>query len=205
MKLIDLSLPLNDKTPVFPGVPPFKKEAIAKISKQGWGETQITLTSHFGTHIDAPSHIIPGGKTLSDYPLDYFYGRAIVIDVHNQLPITHIDEVFLKNVDFIFLYTGYKKSPKNPEYFEHLPCIDMEVAKKFADAKIKIVGIDTMSPDIEPYPIHKFLLGKGILILENLNNLDRIVGQKMTVVISFLSIEEVDGMPVRIIGLLEEC
>src|SRR3989344_2695858 len=94
MTLVDLTMPIDERMPTYPDDPKLELFSIATIQNQGWNEQRITLNSHFGTHIDAPFHMLEKGKKLTDFPLETFMGEAIVLDVRGQLHI----EPDLKNV-----------------------------------------------------------------------------------------------------------
>ena len=70
--IIDLTMELSYQTPVFPGSQPIKIQPVAVIKQDGWNETRMSLNSHVGTHIDAPYHMIDSGKTITEYPIEYF-------------------------------------------------------------------------------------------------------------------------------------
>ena len=76
--IIDLTLPIDSKTPNFPGDPGISIKQFSTVEKDSIGKKVLTFHSHFSTHIDAPSHMIANGKTLSDYPMEKFAGEGIV-------------------------------------------------------------------------------------------------------------------------------
>src|SRR3989338_3448746 len=115
MEIIDLTMPLDERTPVFPGDPPFKSVATTTVAVEGYEEHRLSLGSHTGTHVDAPSHMISGGKTLSELPLTQLVGEAVVLDVRGQ----HSIDVPLGNVhpdDIVFFLTGHSERAFIPDY-----------------------------------------------------------------------------------------
>ena len=90
MNIVDLTLPIDIKTPTFPGGPKPEIKQVATIRVDGWNEKRITIGSHFSTHIDAPFHMLEEGKKLDDYPIDKFIGEAMVIDVKNKYLYSNI-------------------------------------------------------------------------------------------------------------------
>ena len=168
MKIVDLSIPLNDKTPVYPGDSKLEIEQIAEVDKNGWSEKRLHLNTHCSTHLDAPAHMLKNGKNLDQLPLDKFYGKGIIIDVRKK----EIGLDCLKGVsanDVVLFLTGQSKK-KN--YFEGAKFMSEDVAKKLVELKTKAIGLDSFSPDKEPYPIHKILMPHDIIIIENLTNLE---------------------------------
>ncbi len=89
MRIIDLTVTLSESTPVFPGDPKLEITEIGSVEKDNYLEHRLCLPTHIGTHIDAPAHIIRGGKRLSDYPISKFIGDGVLIDARNGYD--HID------------------------------------------------------------------------------------------------------------------
>ncbi|MDO5554928.1 MAG: cyclase family protein [Planctomycetia bacterium] len=80
-RLIDLSLPIDERLPVWPGDPLFATRPVACHELDGYRVDAITLGTHTGTHIDMPFHAFVDGEKSGDLPLDYFYGTAAVLDL----------------------------------------------------------------------------------------------------------------------------
>ncbi|RZB30913.1 MAG: hypothetical protein AEth_00867 [Candidatus Argoarchaeum ethanivorans] len=201
MKMFDLTMPIDTQIPVFPGGPEPEIIQVASIKEKGWNEKQITIGSHFSTHIDAPFHMIEDGKKLDDYPINKFIGIASVIDVRNQKLINpSLDEI--EQEDIVFFYTAHINKIRYKEYFQQNPILSVETAQRLIEKKVKIVGLDSFSPDNEPFEIHKLLLKNDILIVENLINLDKLVNSRFMCYILPLKIMDADGAPCRVIGVL---
>lgn len=200
---IDLTLPVNVKIPVFPGSPPTEIKQIATVKNEGWNEKRLTFNSHFSTHIDAPRHMLDNGKTLSDYPIESYLGDAIVFDVRGQSVINvNVDNI--KSNDIVFFRTGHSSHIYESDYFENNPVISKETIKQLIKKKISILGIDSFSPDKEPYDIHKQLFYQDIRIVENLIHLDQIFLQRFFCYIFPLNIEDADGAPCRVVAQVNE-
>jgi kynurenine formamidase len=200
MKLFDLTMPIDERTPTYPGDPKQEIEQIATIEKDGWTEKRLTFNSHFSTHIDAPIHMVKGGKKLTDFPLEKLIGEAVVIDVRGQKEIV-ADLENVKEDDIVFFFTGQTDKAYSDNFFKNEPVISMETAKGLIKKKAKIIGIDSFTPDHEPFEIHKLLLGNDILIVENLINLKELSGKRFQCFILPLNIAEADGAPCRVIGI----
>ncbi len=179
--MIDLTIEISEDTFVFPGDPKPEIKQIATINEQGWNEKRITFNSHFATHIDAPFHMIEEGKKLTDYSMDKFVGECVVVDIDNISGVDNINEG-----DIVLVCTNGKLLTK-------------KFASKLIEKKIKIIGIDSASPDKEPFEIHKMLLKEDILIVENLVGLKDLVGQRFKCFIMPLKIKDADGAPCRVV------
>ncbi len=86
MKVIDLSLPIYSGMEVFPGDPAVNIETIHTHEKEGWELRKISMGSHTGTHVDAFSHMHEDGESLSELPLERFFGKAQVVRLTDQWP-----------------------------------------------------------------------------------------------------------------------
>ena len=203
MTIIDLSIPLNEKTPAYPGDPKIEIEQIAIHEKNGWNEKRIHCNTHCGTHVDAPSHMIQKGKTLDEIPLEAFQGKGILIDVRKkEITMKCLKEHKIMPDHVVLFFTG-QSDQLYTNYYEHAKFIPPDVAHELVQLKVKAVGIDSFSPDQEPYPIHKILLLKNIIIIENLTNLKALLGKKFQVHYFPLKITNGDGAPCRALALVE--
>jgi arylformamidase len=196
--------------PVYPGTekPVFRQGTT--IEKEGFAEKKLTLNSHTGTHIDAPAHLLPQGATLDSLPLTHFTGTAVVVDVRvkGEIAITHFNLVrqYLKQCDFILFNTGWDKYWGKSQYFEHSPVLALETAKWLATLGLKGVGIDAISFDPvsnSDLPVHKILLGKGMILVENLTNLADLPRTTFRFICLPLKIKDAEGSPVRAIALTD--
>jgi len=189
---------LNNETPVYPGdlTPEFVK--IAEKAKHGYNDYALHINTHFGTHIDAPWHMLEGAKKLRDFPITTFTGEAIVLDCRGQREIT-LDVSEVKNGDIVLLRTDHTKNIHEEDYFSSNPIMSFKLAEKLVEKKVKMVGIDSFSPDNAPFQIHKLLLSNDILILENLVNLDKITKPRFKLYAFPLKLEN-DGSPTRAVA-----
>jgi kynurenine formamidase len=195
MTIIDLTMPIDEKTPVYPGDPKQVIEQIATIKEDEWNEKRFTFNSHFSTHIDAPFHMIEDGKKLDEFLLETFIGKAIVIE--NNSDTSEVEEG-----DIVFVYTGNAENTFSESYFTNKPFFEEEFAKKLTQKKVKIVGIDSYSPDAKPFEIHKLFFKHNIPIVENLTNLKQLIGKRFSCTILPLKIKDADGAPCRVIAIV---
>ena len=187
MTPIDLTHTFELPMPVSPGdaVPEFL--ATASIKADGVVDTQVTTGLHVGTHIDAPGHMIEGGKLLSDYPVERFVGRGVLVDARRAAHMTAelLREVDLQSGDMVLVLTGWSKwfgsslraersnlmrSPRPDEsgtrddktekdYFANFPVPEESFAERLVEAGVSMVGFDTPSPDeVEQDPENLFPL-----------------------------------------------
>lgn len=177
LQFIDLSQPLDETTPVFPGDPPFTLTSLATVEKEGYQLTQIQSVFHTGTHLDAPSHFLEDGLAIKDWPLHNSMGKAMVIPAIGiaNIPLSILDQCQdWKACDFLLFHTGWGEQYGKPGYFMDHPVFSEELGKCLADSPLKVIGMDLPSPDKEPYPIHYAWAKAGKYILENLCNLNQV-------------------------------
>ncbi len=206
-KLIDLSRILNNNTTVYPGTIPPEIYPYNTIEQDGFAEKSIRICSHFGTHIDAPSHILKDGKSLDQFHIDMFTGPALLCDVTKIKDISlDILEPFyevLKEMDFIIFKTGWEEHWEVPEYFENFPVLTEQACLFLTQFNLKGIGFDAISVDkVENHQLtnHHILLKNEILIIENLCNLQALTTEVFDFQCFPLKIEDADGSPVRAVA-----
>ena len=210
MKITDLTHIICSDMPVFPGTEQPIFERANTLEKDGFQEAKITMYSHTGTHIDAPAHMLINGPYLDNLDIGHFVGNATILDFSN-INIKLIDVDILKpfeektrNVEFIILKTGWSKYWGDEKYFKSFPSLTVESAKWLSQFNLKGIGIDAISiddMDSTTFEIHKILMPKNILIIENLTNLDSVSNEFFILSILPLKNKDADGSPVRAISI----
>lgn len=211
MEVIDLSHMIEPQISVFPGSKAPVLEYLYTVARDGFTEMEITMNSHSATHVDAPCHMIEGGRTLDQYPLSQFVGKALTIDCR-ALTGNEIPEQLLLNyaqslatADFVLLYTGWSAKWATPDYLHGYPTLSEKAAEFLAGFSLKGIGVDTISVDpVEStnYPVHHIILGKQMIIIENLANLELLTGKTCTLSCLPLKFKQADASPVRCMGML---
>jgi kynurenine formamidase len=210
MKITDLTHTIYSDMPVFPGTEQPIFEKANTLEKDGFQEAKITMFSHTGTHIDAPAHMLSNGPYLDNLEIDHFIGNATILDFSNiKTKCIDVDslkpyEEKIKNVEFIIIKTGWSKYWGDKRYFESFPALSAESAKWLSQFNLKGIGIDAISiddMDSTTFAVHKILMPRNILIIENLTNLDSISGENFILSILPLKNKDADGSPVRAISM----
>lgn len=188
--------------PSYPGDPRSTLQRITLTSEEGINDHSLKTTMHIGTHIDAPAHMIPNGKLISDYPIEKFFGEAIFIDARGQKTIGSeiLPKEKIKAGNVVILYTGWDKKFGSQKYFSDHPIVKNEFVDTLIELGISILCIDFPSPDKKPYQIHKKLLGHDILIAENATNLELLIGKETIEIIALPLYIEADASPCRIVA-----
>ena len=199
--------------PVYPGSDSPEFTAVSSICLNGYAEKRMTLFSHTGTHMDAPSHILQGGMSLDQMPIEQFTGKAVVLNVSSPpLPTLTLDDVMkhhdlVADCDFVLLHTGWNRHWGSDSYFTGYPVLSVEAANWLSGFKLKGLGIDAISvdhPDSSDFPVHRQLLRNRIVIIENLNCLEYLPQSGFIFIGLPLPIVKGDGSPVRAAAWLED-
>jgi kynurenine formamidase len=209
MKTIDLTHLIHPRMPVFPGTPQPELTTDYNVAEHGFMETRLNMLSHTGTHMDAPAHMLLNGITLDKMPVSTFLGNAVCIDltgVTGEIELHHLE--FLKSlegsVDFVLMNSGWSGYWGTPGYFTGFPVLTTESAEFLTTLNLKGIGADFISfdrHDSATYPVHHILLGKGLILIENLANLSQLPEKKSFWFAALpLNYQNADGCPIRAVA-----
>jgi len=210
---IDLTLEISNKLPSFPGSPRTQFISWADKKSDGYNLELIFLSSHTGTHLDAPYHFIEKGIKIDRIPLNRLITSAILCNIRKgaNMSITQYDIVSFEakngkiqpNSAVIF-GTGWSKNLARKDYFTKNPGLSADAAKYLSKKRVSLIGIDSPSIDMgkdSKFSVHHVLLKSGILILENLCNLDKIQRTSFMLIVLPLKLKEATGSPVRAVAI----
>jgi arylformamidase len=190
VELFDLTLPLDPGLPLEPGDPPFSLVRACSHDQQGYEVTQVCLGSHTGTHVDAPRHFFPGGRTLDQFPLERLVGPGVLLDCRQAA-----DAQAEKVAEGL---SRYSLPPRGPVLlWTGGTTLTLETATVLLDAGAGLVGIDAPSVDEAPYAVHRLLLACDVLIVENLCGLEGLGPGPVNCAFLPLALVGTDGAPVR--------
>jgi arylformamidase len=203
MKIHDVTVPLSKDLVVYPGDPHVKINRRTKVNDhdEKYNLSRYSFSSHAGTHVDPPFHLIEDGLTVDKLPLELLMGRARVVEV--TAPV--IDETVLEEFDFtansrVLFKTrnSYLWSQKtfNKDYVYITP----GAARSLVNNGIKVVGIDYLSVDkFEAEPeTHRTLLSAGAIIIEGLDLREVEPGDYEMICLP-LKVKDGDGAPARVV------
>ena len=208
MKLIDLSHPMEHGQQTFPMDPKLSIVPHGNTTTLKYNITQIVMSSHQGTHLDAMYHFIDDGKTLDQMPLDWFYGLTHLLRIPKNAKdeITEDDfkpyEHLLTEGAKIIYETGWHKNFGADNFFTEFPTLTLDTSKYLASKKIRMLGMDTPTPSYDWYEVHHVLLGEEIVIVEALANLDQ-APDEFTFMGFPLNFKGRDGSPIRAVAMVK--
>lgn len=218
-KVVDLTMYLEEGMQTFPTHwHPFVE--ITQLGRHGLENREtrkIVLGTHTGTHIDAPRHFIPGGRTVDQLPLEQLVGPASVLDLTSfgagaEIGVDELTKALDgRSAERVLMRFDWDCHLGTMSYYNDSPFLSEEAAQWLVDKGCRLLGMDTAMPDNpkngrngpKDSPNHKILLGNGVVLLEymvNLSSLDRPV---VELVVAPLKIRDGDGAPVRAFAILD--
>lgn len=179
----------------------------------------IRMPAGLGTHMDAPAHCYPSGKTIDAFSLQDCLAPCVVIDISVKADENYrcsVKDILnfeschgeIKSGDFVIVRTGWERFWSTPNQYRNslrFPSIAKEVAELFLKRDISGLGIDTLSPDTENsgYPVHQIILGKGKYLVENVANASMLPAKGSYIFVVPLLIAGATEAPVRLIGFIK--
>jgi len=200
--LVDLTRTFVSNMPAYPGDDAVKLYQTRNISEDGYNNYRIESGMHTGTHLDGTLHMVDGTELISEISVDRFFGRGVLIDARGKSEI-NFKESFKQRIspdDIVLFLTGHGQMYGKEEYFKDYPALTETFADFLVNVGVNMVGFDTPSPDKSPFAIHKLLFRANILIIENLTNLEPLLGVKKFEVYVFPLKIQADSAPVRVIA-----
>ncbi len=201
--IYDLSHTLITGMPHFPGDPAPRIEPADGAPP--WRVSALHLSSHSGTHVDAPRHYLAGGRAIGDYPPDRFIRPGVLVDARGHGDDQRIGAGVLRDAgitpgSFVVLRTGWEQYWGDTRYFRH-PYLGGDLAAALVERGVALLAIDALNVDSTPGAsgeIHERLLGADVLIVENLRGLEALqAGRSYIFAFVPLALGPIDGAPVR--------
>jgi arylformamidase len=204
---IDLSMPISSAMPtnrpdhVAPELVPY-----STIDADGWEGTMITIDSHCGTHLDAPSHFVRDAATVESIALNALIGPAQVADAQPATTGRRIGVAGFPPITStrLIVHTGWsdRADDGTDDYFREYSFLEPELARHIVDSGVKLVGIDGPSVDPDSADAHRILLGNGVLIVENLAS-TALLPPEIELIVMPLRLVGLDGSPVRAVAVVD--
>jgi arylformamidase len=208
MVIYDISVSIHNDMHVWPSDPKVRLEQQRHQSRDGSHAIRVTSIqcgNHTGTHLDAPSHMLDGGTTLSDIPLDRLVGPSQVVDIPGVATVgrTNLENRIRDGLERVLLKTDNSRHWSDSDFYEDFTGLTPDGAEYLVELGVRLVGIDYLS--IERYgsldhATHFVLLRESVVILEGLNLEDVPAGEYQLVALP-LKLDRADGAPLRAILL----
>lgn len=202
--IVDLTQTLANGISIYPGTEEPVFEQCSTVKVDGSAVIRMSINTHSGTHMDAPAHFILNGKTLDQLEMEELIGKGLVINCSgiNKIDADHLKPFInqISKVKFLLFYTGWDQKWNTPEYLNPFPVLTPEAIEWLLQFPLKGLGFDSFSADpidSVDFPNHQLILGNGLLIIENLTNLDQLLNQSFDFYTIPLKIKDSDGSPIR--------
>ena len=214
MRVIDLTMRITPSIRVYPGSPQPSFIPWSKFDRHGYDSEAMFMSTHTGTHVDAPSHFKPGLASIDMISTDRLVCNAVLIRAEKSAN-QQIEEQDLGNQisegDAVVIATGWEKRSSSRNYMSENPGLSEQAARYLARKSVNAVAIDCPSIDggaDRRFIAHNILLSCNILVVENLCNLNRVTSSRsrssitFTLIISPLKLGGATGSPARVLALL---
>lgn len=219
----DLSRPIHDAMMVYPGDPAVALGPGLTLEDDGVAVARLSCGSHTGTHLDAPCHTVPGGRTTSQISLEELIGPTLVVHLEAQaghlVTAEELERLLPERVPpRVFLSFGWDRFFGSDRALTH-PGLSAEAAQLLWSRGMRVLGTDALSPDLTHrtegadddaveddvalgFPAHEVVLGQDGLIVENLAGLGDLPAGEHHVGIFPLPLADSDGAPSRVVAWL---
>jgi arylformamidase len=217
-QIVDLSFPIHEGMQTFPvhWHPMVEISQLGRLAIEGRESRKLVLGTHTGTHVDAPRHFVAGAPTIDQIPLELFVGPATVVDfsaakdlqemqigdLERQLPDRKVERLIIR-------YDWSDNWNTNRYYTDHA-YLSEDAAAWLVKRGVRLLGMDTPQADSpkngrgsgHDSPVHKILLGAGVIKLEYLTNLRALTSREIELIALPLNIRDGDGSPVRCVAVV---
>jgi kynurenine formamidase len=214
MVLIDLSQPIYAGMPKIPVLPEVELHPVRRIEEgHPLNISELRIATHAGTHVDAPWHFVPNGKTIDQVPLEQLSGSAVIVPIHRRaaepIPAADLEAAPepIRAGDIVVLATGWGAKFRTIEYEVH-PYVSEEAARWLVERGVKMLGLDLITVDLPTsmrpnpfgYPVHHILLENDVLIIENMTNLEAVAGRRVQLYAFPINIRGADAGQARVVA-----
>jgi arylformamidase len=209
----DLSRPLHEGSDRGGRVAPPALRSVMTLEDDPFAIQELTVSTHVGTHLDAPSHFIAGGAAIDEIPLARVVGPGVVLEIAGESNTGFGAEELAaggpepRPGDIVLLRTGWEAKAETPAYFEH-PYLTESAVAWLIEHRVGMVGMDLITPEMPEavregeftWPVHRALMGEEILVMENVCNLGSLARKRVEVIAAPINIKGADGAPVRLLA-----
>jgi kynurenine formamidase len=225
--VIDLSQAIEPGIPVPVGFPGPQFEVYLSQAKGDVANVElVTFSVHTATHCDAPYHFFSELRHVDELPPDCLIGSAVVVDLTHLQGSTEVQAEDIRHWeqtsgetiragDIVLLHTDHSRNwhvgtGASAYWVKGWPYLSRGAVDELASRPVRAVGVESFDPDwVNPgdlstaeFPTHRTLLPKGIYIIENLTNLDKIPGTRCQLIALPLKLKGCSGSPVRVIAVV---
>ncbi|MDX6769811.1 MAG: cyclase family protein [Elusimicrobiota bacterium] len=216
-RIIDLSFPIHEGMTTFPSHwhPLVEVSQLGRHGIEDRESRKLVIGTHTGTHVDAPLHFVRGGTTIDKLPLDLMTGPASLVDLPSRpkeevgLPALKAALKGKKPARRLLLRWRWSRHWGTMRYYTEAPYLSVEACRWLVASGVKLLGTDTPSVDCHDHgwrtandaPNHRAMLGRGLFLIEYLNDLDKLRKTTFELTVAPLNILGADGAPARVLAV----
>lgn len=221
-KVIDLTHTISGIVPAWDGRPVFELTTLVDykdcVPPNLFRIQKLTTGMSVGTHLDAPAHVIPGGRTIDQITPEELVSECVVIDVSGDANEKYLlDTAAVEKFErehgiipansLVIVYTGWSKRWEKPEEYHNnhvFPGVGLPAAELLLRRNIRGIGIDTFSCDTgqDGFPVHQAVLGDDKYLVENICNADLLPATGAKVFVLPMKVKNATEAPLRLVGIL---
>jgi arylformamidase len=206
-RMIDVTLSIRPGMLTYPGDPVV---TIERTSDMRGGDVSnlsvVSMSTHTGTHVDPPMHFVDGGAAIDQLSLDTLVGDTVVADMRGvgTIGAAELEAAALPlDVERVLFLTDWSArwAEESPAFSDTAVCVSVEAARWLVDRGVRLVGTDFISIEgagDPTYPVHRTLLGAGVVVVEGLDLRDVPAG-RYTLWCLPLKLRDGDGGPARVV------
>ncbi|MFG1298264.1 cyclase family protein [Xanthobacter sp. V3C-3] len=210
---VDLSHPVSPTMPCASIFPAPRFERVRQVPQDPFNVTEMHMVAHAGTHVDSPIHFFNDAPGFEDIPPERLCGPGVVW--HLPQPPDGVIGIgalqrarpLLQPGDILAIDTGWAARVGTALYERH-PSLSVEAARWLVDQRVKLFACDFATPDLVyhlrapgfDWPVHRTLLGNGVLVCEHLTGHAGLAGRRVEFVFGALNVTGCDGAPARVLA-----
>ena len=223
--LRDLTYPLTTDFPAFAVGEEASRRTFVTIEENGYYMQEWRILEHYGTHVDAPGHFTPGGRTSTELPASELVTPAVVIDIAARAARDPDATVTVDDVKgferrygriprdaAVLMYSGWGAKVGDPDAYRgtdaagtpHFPGFSPEACEwLLRNRRIRSLGVDTLSIDpgvSSTFDTHLILTGADRYGVENLANLKHLPRTGTTIFVGLIPYQEGSGGQARVLA-----
>ena len=247
MHFVDLSLPITSNMAGLPGIPAYaenptrcyplsvisgdqanllKSQGIdvpEEVEKSNHMLSKLEITTHIGTHIDAPSHMLENTWSIDEVPLENIVKKGKIIPLTDIKPggMVTADAILKAGVEFDetvipILHTGWtEKTWGTPEFWDNTVYMHKDAAELIAERNVSAVAIDFFPEfpfwrnDVErpegqpPGHNHKIFLSQETILIQMVTNIGAVGDEDFILSAVPLRLKGLDGSPARVFAMIQ--
>ena len=224
MRFVDLSVPFSESTPRPASFPPTTIDFYMTLERNGYSNESVSAPVHCGTHVDAPIHMVIGGASVERLPLDLFFRPGVVAHVGSLVnPGEPIEADHLRAAlgdvaaeiggSILGVHTGWLAGHfHDANFYGGGPFLGHSAIEMILETGVVGVAVDSEVdripglpyPPPDDFPAHRQLLGAGVLIFENVANMEALPARGFTFCAFPVPLVGGDGGATRAVALFAD-